>query len=278
MVGKSWNREWAAICFAGPHVSPRGKPDANTPYAMNRTTLSFMLAITGPLFHAAAVQTQESIKINSVQKLEVNYLLYLPEGYNRKKNVNWPVILFLHGAGERGSDLNRVKVHGPPKLVEEGKGLPFIIVSPQCPKDKVWDTGILTALLDHVCDKYRVDKARQYLTGLSMGGYGTGSLGIKECDRFAAIAPICGGGNFIEIYNASGVKGAAMRTLGVWAFHGGRDNVVPLAESEKMIADLKKFGHPNPKLTVYREARHDSWTKSYDNPKLYEWFLKHARK
>ena len=69
-----------------------------------------------------------------------------------------------------------------------------------------------------------------------------------------------------------------MRTLGVWAFHGGRDNVVPLAESEKMIADLKKFGHPNPKLTVYREARHDSWTKSYNNPKLYEWFLKHARK
>ena len=111
-----------------------------------------------------------------------------------------------------------------------------------------------------------------------MGGYGTWGLGIKECDRFAAIAPICGGGNFIEIYNASGGKGAALRTLGVWAFHGGKDNVVPLAESEKMIVSLKKFGHPNPKLTVYLEARHDSWIRSYDNSELYEWFLKHTRK
>ena len=245
---------------------------------MKRIPLTFVLAVIGPLLHAAAVQAPKSVKINQAQKLEVNFLLYLPKDYNKKKDAKWPVILFLHGAGERGDDLNRVKVHGPPKLVENGENLPFIIVSPQCPKGKVWDADVLTALLDHVCDTYRVDKSRQYLTGLSMGGYGTWGLGIKECDRFAAIAPICGGGNFIEIYNASGVKGAAMRTLGVWAFHGGRDNVVPLAESDKMIADLKKFGHPNPKLTVYREARHDSWTKSYDNPKLYEWFLKHARK
>ena len=245
---------------------------------MKRIVLTLMLVVAGPFLHAAAVQTQEFIKINSVQKKGVNYLLYLPEGYNRKKDSKWPVILFLHGAGERGDDLNRVKMHGPPKLVEKGQNLPFIIVSPQCPKGQVWDASVLTGLLDHVCDTHRVDKTRQYLTGLSMGGYGTWGLGIKECDRFAAIAPICGGGNFIEIYNASGIKGAAMRTLGVWAFHGGRDNVVPLAESEKIIASLKKFGHPNPKLTVYPEARHDSWTKSYDNPKLYEWFLNHARK
>jgi len=245
---------------------------------MKSISLTFMLAVIGPLLNAAAVQTQKSVKIDQAQKLEVNFLLYLPKDYNNKKDAKWPVILFLHGAGERGDDLNRVKVHGPPKLVEKGRSLPFIIVSPQCPKGKVWDVAVLTALLDHVCDTYRVDKARQYLTGLSMGGYGTWGLGIKECDRFAAIAPICGGGNFIEIYNASGVKGAALRTLGVWAFHGGKDNVVPLAESEKMIVNLKKFGHPNPKLTVYPEARHDSWTRSYDYPELYKWFLKHARK
>ena len=142
----------------------------------------------------------------------------MPRDYNKKKDAKWPVLLFLHGAGERGDDLNRVKVHGPPKLVENGRSLPFIIVSPQCPKGKVWDADVLTTLLDHVCDTYRVDKARQYLTGLSMGGYGTWGLGIKECDRFAAIAPICGGGNFIEIYNASGGQGrgiAHARRVGV---------------------------------------------------------------
>ncbi|MDP7011056.1 MAG: prolyl oligopeptidase family serine peptidase [Verrucomicrobiota bacterium] len=244
---------------------------------MKHTSLLFLLAVTAPLLHAAAVQSQESIKITQTQKLKVHFLLYLPKGYNKKENVKWPVILFLHGAGERGDDLNRVKVHGPPKLVEKGQNLPFIIVSPQCSKGQIWDAEVLTGLLDHVCDTYRVDKTRQYLTGLSMGGYGTWSLGIKECDRFAAIAPICGGGNFIDIYNASGIKGAAIRTLGVWAFHGVKDSVVPLGESEKMIAGLKKFGHPNPKLTVYPEARHDSWTKSYENQKLYEWFLKHKR-
>ena len=101
---------------------------------MKRIALTFMLAVTGPLLHAAAVQAPKSVKINQAQKLEVNYLLYLPRDYNKKKDAKWPVILFLHGAGERGDDLNRVKVHGPPKLVENGRSLRFIIVSPQCPK------------------------------------------------------------------------------------------------------------------------------------------------
>ena len=145
---------------------------------MKRIALTFILAVIGPLLHAAAVQASKSVKINQAQKLEVNFLLYLPKDYNNKKNAKWPVILFLHGAGERGDDLNRVKGHGPPKLVENGENLPFIIVSPQCPKGKVWDAGVLTAPLDHVCGTYRVDKTRQYLTGLSMDGYGTRSLGV----------------------------------------------------------------------------------------------------
>ena len=128
---------------------------------MKRIALTFMLAVIGPLLHAA-VQAPKSVKINQAQKLEVNFLLYLPKDYNKKKDAKWPVLLFLHGADERGDDLNRVKVHGPPKLLENGKNLPFIIVSPQCPKGKVWDADVLTALLDHVSDTYRVGKARQY--------------------------------------------------------------------------------------------------------------------
>ncbi len=174
--------------------------------------------------------------------------------------------------------MNKVKAHGPPKLVEKGQKFPFIIVSPQCPKDQRWDDAMLTVLLDHVCKEYRVDTSRLYLTGLSMGGYGSWSLGMALCDRFAAIAPICGGGSFIDVYNASGAKGKALRSLGVWAFHGAKDTVVPISESEKMVEALRKFGHPAPKLTIYPDARHDSWTKTYDNPELYQWFLKYQRK
>ncbi len=240
--------------------------------------IALILVLAVPALRAAPVQTQQTITVDKVKKLEARFLLYLPADYQTMEDAQWPLMMFLHGAGERGNDLNRVKVHGPPMLVEKGKMFPFIIVSPQCPKGQVWDAEVLLALLDHMCKKYRVDQTRQYLTGLSMGGYGTWSLGIAHCDRFAAISPICGGGNFIKIYNASGAKGAALRSLGVWAFHGAKDNVVKLSESEKMVAGLKKFGHPNPKLTVYPEARHNSWTKTYDYPALYEWFLKHARK
>ena len=244
---------------------------------MSRIALSLLLLISGSM-SAASVQTQESITIQKTRKFTARFLLYLPEGYQDKKETKWPLMLFLHGAGERGDDLNRLKVHGPPKLVEKGQKFPFIIISPQCPKNQRWDDAMLTALLDHACMEYRVDTSRLYLTGLSMGGYGSWSLGMALCDRLAAIAPICGGGSFIDVYNASGAKGKALRSLGVWAFHGAKDTVVPLSESEKMVEALKKFGHPAPKLTIYPAARHDSWTKTYDNPELYQWFLKYQRK
>ena len=186
--------------------------------------------------------------------------------------------MFLHGAGERGDNLDRVKVHGPPKLVEQGKAMEFIIVSPQCPRETIWNDELLITLLNDVVKRHHADETRLYLTGLSMGGYGTWSLGLTHCDRFAAIAPICGGGDFIKAYNAGGAKGKALRTLGIWAFHGAKDTVVPLSESEKMVEALKKFGHPAPKLTIYPDARHDSWTKTYDNPELYQWFQKYQRK
>ena len=224
------------------------------------------------------MQTKVTFKHQAKKTLAIQYLLYLPEDYKAKPDAKWPLLLFLHGAGERGDNLERVKVHGPPKLIAAGKHFPFIVISPQCPRGQVWNNEVLSALLDDLIKKHRVDTTRIYLTGLSMGGYGSWSLGIEQCDRFAAIAPICGGGDFIKMYNAAGAKGKALRTLGVWAFHGGKDNVVKPAESERMIAALKKFGHPNPKLTVYPEARHDSWTKTYDNPKLYDWFFKHRRK
>ena len=179
-------------------------------------------------------------------------------------------MLFLHGAGERGSDLNKVKKHGPPKLAGAGKDLGFIIVSPQCPDGDWWtEKGeTLIHLLDDIQAGYAVDPNRVYLTGLSMGGYGTWTLGAAYPDRFAAMVPICGGGKRFMAWK--------LKDVPVWAFHGGKDNVVPLSESEEMVDAVKRRGG-RAKLTVYPEAGHDSWTATYDNPELYKWLLGHRK-
>jgi predicted peptidase len=123
----------------------------------------------------------------------------------------------------------------------------------------------------------KVDTRRIYLTGLSMGGYGTWDLGLSHPERFAAIMPICGGGELLKILLAEGERKQALKTLGVWAFHGGKDPIVPLDESQRMVALLKKVGVQDVKLTVYPEAGHDSWTETYNNPEVYEWLLQHQR-
>ena len=122
-----------------------------------------------------------------------------------------------------------------------------------------------------------VDTNRVYLTGLSMGGYGTWSLATEHPERFAAIAPICGGGDTIQILLTTPAKARALKTLGVWAFHGAKDPVVKVEESERLVAALKKAGGQEVKLTVYPEAQHDSWTETYSHQELYDWFLAHSR-
>jgi predicted peptidase len=220
-------------------------------------------------------QTAQRFKKRVTRELSANYLLYLPPDYKAQARSRWPLMLFLHGAGERGTNLSAVAVHGPPKLVKQKREFPFIIVSPQCPAGERWSNETLLALLDDVTRKYRVDTNRIYLTGLSMGGYGTWSLGIAHPMRFAAIAPICGGGETIPILIASTAKKEQLKGLPVWAFHGAKDPVVKLEESEKLVEALKRIGSQNVELTVYPEATHDSWTETYNNPKLYEWFLSH---
>ena len=182
----------------------------------------------------------------------------------------WPLVLFLHGAGERGKDLARVKVHGPPMLVEKGKRFPFILVSPQCPKEVWWDAEGLNALLDEIVAKYAVDEGRVYVTGLSMGGYGTWDLAIKYPDRFAAIAPICGGGT---PYRAA----RKLKQMPIWVFHGGADPVVPIQNAQMMVEALKRAG-ATPRFTVYPGCGHDSWTQTYNNPAFYGWLLSQNRK
>jgi predicted peptidase len=222
-------------------------------------------------------QMAKHLRLKRQEKLEINYLLFLPEGYDAKVQKRWPLILFLHGSGERGTDVWKVATHGPPKIVTSKPDFPFILVSPQCPEGRIWSNDELLPLLEEIIRKYAVDKSRVYLTGLSMGGYGTWSLGLSHPELFAAIVPICGGGEFISPFLSSRDKPEALRTLGIWAFHGAKDPVVPVTESERMVELSKKLGVKEVKLTVYPDAGHDAWTETYKNPELYEWLLEHKR-
>lgn len=232
--------------------------------------------------HAQNVKTDQVQQVRKftaelTRQVALDYLLFLPKGLEAQPDKRWPLLLFLHGAGERGSNVWLVAVHGPPKIVREKPDFPFIVVSPQCPAGRRWLDEEVLALLDDVTAKYPVDKQRVYLTGLSMGGYGTWSLGLSHPERFAAIAPICGGGDPLKALLPDPAKVEALRSLPVWAFHGAKDPVVRLVESERMVDALRRFGCKEVELTVYPDADHDSWTATYANPKLYEWLLNHRR-
>ena len=240
-----------------------------------RPALAHLILLALWLTAAGRVGADEPKKKPSKQKpmkktvkieVAIQYLLYLPPNYDAGKK--WPLLLFLHGAGERGDDLDLVKVHGPPKLIEQGKDFPFIVVSPQCPKGRRWEPTALIALLDEIEKDYSVDSDRIYVTGLSMGGFGSWALASFAPERIAAIAPICGGG---ETYWAR-----RLTKIPVWAFHGGKDRVVPMERSKVMVEAVKKSGG-DAKLTIYPDAGHDSWTETYNNAKLYEWLLEQHR-
>lgn len=226
---------------------------------------------------SAEVQTMSEQKKTQRQKarhlarqvtLTLDYLLYLPPDYEQKDS--WPLLVFLHGAGERGNDLNRVKAHGPAKLVEQGRDFPFVIVSPQCPEGQWWPVlgREVIALIDEMLERYKIDPDRVYLTGLSMGGYGTWAIASAWPDRFAAIVPVCGGGRPFTAAN--------LKKVPVWAFHGAKDSVVPFSESLQMVEAVNQAGG-KAILTVYPDAEHDSWTRTYDNPDLYQWLLSHRK-
>lgn len=200
----------------------------------------------------------------------LRYLVHLPDDYDADPGKLWPLVLFLHGAGERGSDLDLAAVHGPPRLADAGHEFPFILVTPQCGESSQWvaELSTLSGLVDEVVSTHRVDPARVSVTGLSMGGFGTWSLAVRYPDRFAAIAPICGG---LWMQSA-----APIRHVPVWAFHGDADDVVPISASEEIITELRSLD-ADVRFTRYAGVGHDSWTETYDNPELYEWLLSHRR-
>lgn len=227
-----------------------------------------LLIAPGAFAQTAGSQSPVNFEKQIVKTLAVKYLLYLPDDYGKDANQKWPLMIFLHGSGESGDDLEKVKAHGPPKLIAAGKAFPFIVVSPQSPGGG-WNTETLNAMLDDILKKNAVDADRVYLTGLSMGGFGTWAWAQENPERFAAIAPICGGG--------LAWRARRLQNVPTWAFHGVKDPTVPVRASEEMVDAMKKANALEVKLTTYPEAGHDSWTATYNNPELFAWFLQHTR-
>jgi predicted esterase len=193
---------------------------------------------------------------------EIEYLSYKPAQYSQDTLKKWPLVIFLHGSGEQGTDLERVKVHGPPMLVEQGKEFPFILISPQAQRG--WDAEFLYDMIMDFAKNNRVDMDRIYLTGLSMGGHGTWTLAQKHPELFAAIVPICGSGGTKDLWK--------LRNMPVWCFHGEKDTVVPFSASQVKVDTLRTY-NPSVKFTSYPEVGHDSWVKAYNDPELYQWLL-----
>ncbi|AIE85477.1 prolyl oligopeptidase family serine peptidase [Fimbriimonas ginsengisoli] len=208
-------------------------------------------------------------RLRVAHHIRVGFLVDLPEGYERDPKQKWPFILFLHGSGERGDNLSKVRVHGPPKEVANGRKLPFIVVSPQCPDGQIWDTEVLSGLVNELEKRYRIDKTREYLTGLSMGGFGVWELAAAMPDRFAAIAPICGGGSWIKCW--------MLAKTPIWAVHGDSDPSVPYDETRRMVENVRKLGNPEVRFDLIPGGGHDVWSAVYAGDEIYDWFLKHKR-
>jgi predicted peptidase len=202
-----------------------------------------------------------------VSNTEIRFQFFLPKSY-RDDGTAWPLLLFLHGAGERGNDLELVKKHGPPKLVETNSEFPCVVASPQCPEHQRWNPAELIQLVQHLVASYRIDERRLYVTGLSMGGYGTWALCAEYPNTFSAAVPICGGGKI-----AAAEK---LKSLPLWVFHGQKDGIVPIRQSEEMVQAVEAVGG-KVKFTVYPDTGHDSWTETYNNQAVYDWLLEQKR-
>jgi predicted peptidase len=200
------------------------------------------------------------------------------------EGVTYPLVVFLHGAGERGTDNEKQLVHGVPRFAakERRERYPCFLITPQCPDGKKWvevdwsaerhtlpdDPGevgrLALALIEKTMNDLPVDRDRVYLTGISMGGYGTWDLLARNPDLFAAAAPVCGG--------ADEATAERIKHIPVWVFHGALDTAVKPARSRNMVAALQKVGG-KPKYTEYADVGHHSWDHAYVDPKLYEWLF-----
>lgn len=206
-------------------------------------------------------------KWESDRHFNFSYAQYLPKDFD--ENKKYPLVFFLHGAGERGDDLDIACRYGYMQHVrEDGAEYPFICVAPQCPREKYWGcyTESLLAFLDYICETLPIDMDRVYLTGLSMGGTGTWMLAMAAPERFAAIAPICGSG--ICWY------GEILKKVPIMVYHGDCDEIVPIECSIDMVHAVNRHGG-NAQMKILHGVKHGAWNAAYQGDELYTWLLSH---
>jgi predicted peptidase len=218
----------------------------------------------------ANVSAQQMVKrLHAVQQQQINYLLYLPKQYHKHAKEGYPLILFLHGSGESGTDISRVKAHGLPAYLDTCKSFPAIVVSPQCTDSRQgWNRYMLYDLLHKMFSRYNVDTNRVYITGLSMGAKGCWDMLTYYPELFAAAVPVCGWGDDRMIRRA---KNVAIRI-----YHGEEDDVVPASYSIKMYETLKS-NNGNVELVIYPKTKHDAWTRTYQDKDMYSWLWKQKK-
>lgn len=214
------------------------------------------------------VSTSRSPLIPSTSKT-YPYLAYTPQGYNKDDSKEWPLIIYLHGSSCKGNNLDKLKKYGPPYYLDKGMQVDAIVISPQCPSNKNWTVGTwFDSFFKELKSKYKIDPSRVYLTGMSLGGFGTWDLASRYPDIFAAIVPLCGGGrtNMVE----------KMKDIPTWVFHGDLDQKVNISRSKEMVNAMKDLGS-DPKFSILKGQGHGI-QKVYSDQTVYEWLLSHKKK
>lgn len=200
---------------------------------------------------------------------ERSYVVYVPRDYDPGKP--WPLIVFLHGRGQRGDDGLRQTEVGIGRAVRLWpERFPCLIVMPQCPESGLWDIALdqVDAALERTMAEYNVNRDRVYLTGLSIGGYATWIYGAMHIDTYAALMPICGGGNPEDA--------ATLAQVPIWAFHGAEDPAISPEESRTMVEAVQQAGG-SVKYTEYPETGHNAWDQAYGDKKAIKWLLKQRK-
>ena len=229
---------------------------------MNNKLKYVPLFLLGLFFSVNAQEIKAELKKEIKKEQKISYILDYPE--NAKGKV--PLMVFLHGSGERGDNLEMVKAHSPftyKNLFPE----PVAILAPQCPKDVWWDTEAVYYLIKEIQQKYQIDDSRIMLTGLSMGGWGTLKLAMEHPELFSAVVAVCA-----PVDRLMKVRVSQYKDLPMKLFHGGNDDIVSPMNSIEIYQEIKKV-NKNVELTIFPDDNHNSWDSTYSNPKLYEWML-----
>lgn len=196
-----------------------------------------------------------------------DYLKYY--SYEEKSDYPLPLLIYIHGAGSRGTELSQMSRVGPLGEIDKGRKIPALVVAPQCHKDTWFDLfAVLEEFIEHFIKTENIDKSRVYICGISMGAYCAWQMAMSHPEWFAALVPVCGGGRRW--------KAGRLKNLPIWAFHGECDDVISPKESVKMVNAVNRCGG-NAKITIYPNTKHNSWEQAFCDDNMWKWIFEQKR-